>query len=370
MAIDKLNRRKGVIYRVRLTVDGKRISKCFDRKIDAVKFSQEAVLDTRIIDGLKLTFGEAATEWLEYHARPRKAPSSVVNDEAILEKELTPYFGKMRLADIQPHHIDTFIARKMEQMSNASVNRRLERIRAIFNYHMRRRAVSYNPMSAVAFLKVDPKPIRFWSLDEARCFLKYAEQKYMGTDSKAFYVLYLTALNTGMRMGELLALKWSAIDLNNRLITVCRTLCHHTHQVRETTKGRRIRHVPINDSLLEPLRALMTSRNGSEWVFHTNGSLLDQNNIRNRHWKVDKRESGVTNIRFHDLRHTYASHFMMNGGDIFKLQAILGHADIRTTMQYSHFSKAFIRESANIAQFDTGTNVVQVDFGKTGTEKA
>lgn len=112
------------------------------------------------------------------------------------------------------------------------------------------------------------------------------------------------------------------------------------------------------------LEAAKARKGDVEWVLHTEGALLDENNIRNRHWDRDIAESGVSRIRFHDLRHTYASHFLMNGGELFKLQAILGHADIRTTMNYSHFSKAYLQENANIVQFSANASVINVNFKK------
>ena len=117
-----------------------------------------------------------------------------------------------------------------------------------------------------------------------------------------------------------------------------------------------------------PLNAAWTRRNGAEWVLHTGGAMLDQNNFRSRHWVVDIQESGVSRIRIHDMRHTYASHFMMNGGELFKLQAILGHADIRTTMNYSHFSKAFLLENVNIVRFEARGNIIPMPIRKTGSE--
>jgi integrase len=165
----------------------------------------------------------------------------------------------------------------------------------------------------------------------------------------------------------MLALKWSAVDFRTGLIAVCRSLCHSTGLVRETTKGRRIRHVPINDAIIGPLREAWRRKEKIEWVLHTNGANLDQNNIRNRRWEVDIKECGVSRIRIHDMRHTYASHFMMNGGELFKLQAILGHADIRTTMNCSHFSKAYLLENANIVRFEAEGNVIHVPFNKSET---
>lgn len=369
MAIQKIERQKGTIYRVRLISKGKRLSKCFNRKYDAMEFERNAKLDKRLLWNADLKFKAAALEWLENHARPRKAPGTVMENESLLSRDLIPTFGSAKLGDIVPQDIDNFIAKLRKGMSAASVNRRLELIRSIFNYHKRRRNVLHNPMDGVAFLKVDPKPMSFWTLAEARRFLDDAKLKYVGTPQEHIYLLYMLALNTGMRFGEMLALKWSAVDLSNRLITVCRTLCHHTRKVRETTKGRRIRHVPINDSLYGLLLAAKSQAGNSDWVLNTEGNFLDENNIRNRHWEKDIEASGVSRIRIHDMRHTYASHFMMNGGDVFKLQAILGHADIRTTMNYSHFSKAYLLDNANIVRFEATGNLVKIPFRKTGTDE-
>ena len=369
MSIRKMKRRDGIVYAVRVMAFGKRIQKTFKRRHDAVQFLQEARHDPRLANSTRFTFEAAANEWLENHARPRKAPGTVRENESLLRLDLIPAFGKRALGDIQPQEIDNLIAKLRQRMSEASANRRLEIIRAVFNYHKRRRNVLYSPMDGVAFLKVDPKPMKFWTLEEARKFLEHAKSKYEGTPQEYVYLLYMLALNTGMRFGELLALKWTAVDFTSGLIMVCRTLCHHTRQIRETTKGRRIRHVPINDSLFHLLETAKARRGESELVLHTGGVLLDENNIRNRHWQVDIRESGVSEIRFHDMRHTYASHFLMNGGELFKLQAILGHADIRTTMNYSHFSKAYLLENANIVRFEATGNVIYAPFKKSGTEE-
>lgn len=75
-------------------------------------------------------------------------------------------------------------------------------------------------------------------------------------------------------------------------------------------------------------------------------------------------EAGVSRIRFHDLRHTYASHFIMNGESIFVLKEILGHSDIKTTQRYAHLSKSFLVDKADTVHFSTDKKVVHVDFKK------
>ena len=137
--------------------------------------------------------------------------------------------------------------------------------------------------------------------------------------------------------------------------------------IRETTKSRKIRHVPLGEGIYHDLLKAYEGRDGTELVFHLNGEILDKSNLRNRHFNQDIKGSGVSRIRIHDMRHTYASHFMMNGGNLYALQAILGHSDTKMTQRYAHLSKTYFTEKADIVRFGDG-KVIEVDFGqKTGT---
>ena len=298
--------------------------------------------------------------WLEKHLRTRCSPATIENAKSVLRADLLPTFGDMKHTAVHAHHIDAFLENLNGRLSNIGINRRLQLIRTIYNYHIRRRVISYNPADAVALLKIDPKPIRFWTLEEARHLLEHAKKKYKGTEKEAIYLLYLIGLNTGMRLGEMVALKWSSVDFQNHLITVCRTCCAASRRVFETTKGKRIRHVPMNDVLCNALKEAYVQRRNSEWILLTpHGCMLHKDNLYHSYWLVDIKHSGVSKIRIHDMRHTFASHFMMNGGELYKLQAILGHANIRTTQQYTHLSKAFLRENSNIVSFEAEGNLIK-----------
>jgi len=78
------------------------------------------------------------------------------------------------------------------------------------------------------------------------------------------------------------------------------------------------------------------------------GNPIDLHNFRKRHFLKDIQEAGVPEIRIHDLRHTYASQYMMSGGNIFDLQKILGHSDLKMTMRYAHLSRGHIVDKANL----------------------
>jgi len=280
----------------------------------------------------------------------------------MLRDNILPIFGGVVLRDATPHLVEILIQKMLGHgRSKSTVNRNLELVRAIFNYAIKRRRAYFNPVTVVGLLRVQQPPIVFWLQDEAQRFLAFTEGKYRGTGREVVPRLYKFALNTGMRLGEVLGQGWPEIDLHNRLITVRRSYDGFERQVKNTTKGHKIRHVPINTAIYGDLLA-MRSESESELVFTISGRPFDRSNV-SHNFQRDVREAGVRKIRFQDLRHTFASHFMMNGGDIYHLKEILGHSDIKTTMRYVHLLKTFLVDKADIVSFSSD-NVVRVDFGK------
>ncbi|MFH1328983.1 MAG: tyrosine-type recombinase/integrase, partial [Candidatus Bathyarchaeota archaeon] len=334
MAIDKIVRKKGTVYRVRLFINGKRISRVFERKIDASQFEKNARLDSKLIETSDISFSEAAQEWISNHAQLRKAPRGVATDKQMLRDAILPELGRAKLQQITPERIECIIFKlRKKGLKDNTINRYLELIRTIFNYCIKRRKALYNPMTAVGLLKIQDPPFSFWSLEEANTFLTYVEEKYKSHSSDNLGMLYKFGINTGMRLGEILGLSWHDVDLNNRLIAVHSSFDSYQRKIKRTTKGRKIRHVPINSAIYSDLVEMRVRRKG-ELIFATiSGNPRDRSNLTHD-FQRDAVEAGVRKIRFHDLRHTYASHFIMNGGDLYHLKEILGHSDISTTQRY------------------------------------
>lgn len=361
MSIEPVQRKRGTGYRVRIMRDGQSFSQTFRRRYEAEKFARRIEEHGSIIVETELTFAQAAEQWLSNHAVVCKTPASIATDRWILTKHILPVLGAWKLRKITVRQIEDLIAAlRKTGMANSSVRRNLDVLKAICNYFVRRQVLLTNPMTALGRFKVDEVDFRFWTQEEAIRFLEYTAAKYRGTPHEVYYLLYRVALHTGMRLGEMLALKWSAIDFENRLIKVCRSFCGVSKQIRETTKSRKIRHVPLSAAIFDDLQVVYAKRE-CELVFHRHGQVLDKSNLRNRHFDPDIRSAGVAKIKFHDMRHTYASHFVMAGGNIYALQAILGHGDVRMTGRYAHFGKAFFAEKADIVRFDGG-KVIHADF--------
>jgi len=274
----------------------------------------------------------------------------------------------LQLKEVTPGHLEKIIvALKGSGLSVSTISRVLSPVSAIFNYFIRRRAILYNPMTALdkrKIFKTENLHFNFWSLAEARQFLQHAYQKYTGTDQYGVYLFYKVALNTGLRLGELRALRWSAIDFENNLITVSQSYCDRGHGVKAPKSGK-IRHVPISEAIYDDLRQAYQNRT-CDLVLHCDGKVIHPSYFRKRFYEKDIKESVVRRIRIHDFRHTFASHFVMNGGNVFELQAILGHSDVKMTQRYAHLSKAFIANCCYVSL--DGGKVIQANFGRQNSD--
>jgi integrase len=143
---------------------------------------------------------------------------------------------------------------------------------------------------------------------------------------------------TGMRKGEILRLAWERVDFARGVLRI------------EQTKSGRRREIPMNQAVDAALARLAGPKveglvfrkaDGSEW-----GSIRTA-------FEGALREAKIEDLRFHDLRHTFASHFMMSTGDLPALQKILGHATLAMTMRYAHLAEAHVRQAMNALRFST-----------------
>lgn len=277
------------------------------------------------------TFDELCDYWLEHHAPEKRSRK---DDESIIRRHLRPAFGPLNLPTIGVPQLDAFRNTKRE-LSTKTLGNILTLLAT-----MLRLAVDLGWLATVPRVKKPKAP----GTDVAFAFLETSEQieRLLCAAAEAgvdVFVLYATAIYTGMRSGELAALRWSDVSLPRRIIAVQRS-----HD--GPTKSGKARHVPIVDALL-PILTDWRQQNPSELVFpnrdgnqHAPSARIFQERF---HMVLDaagfarpKSGRNVHVLHFHSLRHTFASHWAMAGGDMWKLQKILGHASIDMTMRYSH----------------------------------
>jgi integrase len=291
------------------------------------------------------TFDDLADYWMENRA-PRKR--SRKDDESLIKKHLRPAFGTMRLRELGTEDIDAFVNAKIddEELSEKYTHNMVTLLGT-----MLRAATFFKVPWLLVVPKINKPKVSLFSRDycwlrtdeEVRRFLVAAR-----AEGEWVFVLYAVAIYTGMRAGEIAALEWPDVDFDRRLITVQRSFDG-------PTKSDRVRYVPILDALLPILRAwrlrhpgqlVFTSMAGT--MFTPSGRIFQEVLHRGARARIVLDAAGfpkVTRngrerhyIRFHDLRHTFASHWTMKGGDLFRLQKILGHASVSMTLRYSHLS--------------------------------
>jgi integrase len=253
--------------------------------------------------------------------RGDKKPKSSLRDKCSLKHLSITFDGKM-LSEINPLLIEKYKkARKEEGAEPATINRELGCLRHMFNMAIAWGKAQNYPFgfgkNKVKFLKEPNGKDRILSEDEETRLL---EAVRLTTKSQHLEPIIITALNTGMRKGEILNLKWLNVDFKTGHILV------------EETKNGEIRRVPMNKKLTETLEGGKKVFKG-EYVFSDNGKPYGD--VKTGWWTALKRAK-IEAFRFHDLRHTFGSRLGMAGVDIRTIQELMGHKDIKMTMRYSH----------------------------------
>ena len=297
----------------------------------------------------KISFEDLAEYWLEQYSKVNNSPSQYQKNRERLEKHLIPYFQDTAVCRINAKMIEEYIASKVEKIKPATINRTLSILSKMFNDAIRWGYLKENPMKQISKLREEQEAFNYLPQDEAR--------KLLENCSEDFYPICCCALYTGMRVSEILGLKWKNVDLKERIITV------------EKSKGKRIRYIPIHQHLLEVLKK-MKKNSSSELVFPNREGKIRKRDLRSVLNNALK-TAGLRRIRFHDLRHTFASNFVMQGGSILSLQKILGHQDLKMTLRYAHLAPSFLQKEIEILDFTPRNLMVSIwspAGGKVGNE--
>lgn len=220
-------------------------------------------------------------------------------------------------------------------ISNATVNRELSCLRRILNVARKKeKLIDRNVFENVEFLKEDGEGARPLQIDEE---LRLFEEAKRNTDY--LYPLILMARTTGMRKGEILQLKWEDIILYDppRLISAPDSRIPVVEDYGKIiikaryAKGWKRREIPVCHILVDELKKIPEDKRGG-YVFHT-GKGEKLRDIR-KAFETALKNAGIGRYQFHGLRKTFGTRLLQDGVNLVKIQKLLGHADIRTTMRY------------------------------------
>ena len=348
--IEEIKRRNGKSYRVVLyDAKGERMRKTF-RLLSLAKEWERRILrerDEQLASGIVLndsqTLAAFCERWLKEKVNVFLSDSTRVNYERTVRVHLVPEMGHLPLREIRVEHANRLVSRlKNSGHAPKGINIILGVFTALLNNAVEWECLARNPLYRFKPVREPERHFDYWSANEIEQFLA-------GTMFDTNRPLYILALNTGMRRGELCGLKWDRIDFIRGQIVVSRSLSRYG--LSESTKSGKKRHVPMNPVVKDLLKKLL-ERSTSDLVLEPGKSQPKDVNHVYREFHKAQRIAGFTRlIRFHDLRHTFASHFMMNGGNIYDLQKILGHSSLEMTQRYAHMSPDHLAHAIQIVSF-------------------
>lgn len=315
-------RTKGIVYGIQYTVDNQLVRETIgsDQKGTTRAFAR-AVLKKRLGEIAAGTFGlkdarkktsptvAAFAETYLEHAKQNKR--SWKRDAGVMEKVKT-FMGFRRLDKVSTWDVERYKAARRETgITGASVNRELAILKRALTLAVTWGLIEKNPAAGVKLFKENERPIHALTRDEQAALVDACRGSHL-------FPIVVTALNTGMRRGELFNLRWDDVDLVARVVTV------------KQSKSGRVRHIPLNTAVVDAL-ADLEDREG--FVFTFRGEQIET--VRRSFLGAIER-AGIRTCRFHDLRHTFATNLVLGGVDLVTVKELMGHADISMTMRYAH----------------------------------
>ena len=302
----------------------------------------------------KLTIGAFLERWLMDYAKPNLSPRTVEGYEHMVHKHIIPSLGHIVLTALRPDHLQHYNSEKLA----SGLSARTVRHHHITLHTALQTAVKWGLLMRNVADAVDPPRFQRCEMntlteDELQCFLEAAKET-------KYYPLFYLALFTGMRRSELLALRWSDIDLLGCQVSVTKSIHYlrngeNIFRQPKTAKSRRL--VALSPSTVKILREHRIAQENLRTIIDND---LVFSRVDGKPWLPDTithawlkiaRRIGLNGIRLHDARHTHASLMLKQGVHPKIVQERLGHALIQITIDtYSHVAPSLQRAAA--AKFD------------------
>ena len=261
------------------------------------------------------TFNELVQQYLIWAERQRSFRS-----KRGFIKQLVEAFGNLPLRRFNSMLIEQYQTERLQKGNKpATVNRLLATLKHMFTKAVEWDMVEDETLKRVRkakLLEENNKRLRYLSKEEC--------QNLVACCDKHLRPIVITALNTGMRKGEILGLRWESVDLRHGFVLL------------EQTKNGERREIPINDRMRSTFQNVIR-RLDVPCVFHDPATGKPYQDVK-RSFKTALKRAEIKNFHFHDLRHTFASHLVMAGVDLATVKELLGHKTLTMTLRYAHLA--------------------------------
>lgn len=269
----------------------------------------------RIVNHSFREMAEPYIEWMKVRHKSAELKGYLIG-------QLLETFANLPLRRITPMIVTQFQTKYLQLgLKNSSINKKILLLKAMMAWAVKNGMVEQeisDKLKKVEMLKDDSKRLRFLSVEES--------QSLVNACDPFFRPIVIMALTTGMRKREILKLSWDKVDLEHGYILL----------VMGDTKTGELREVPILPELLKILKDL-PRHSDCPYVF-PNTDTMKPHTSADKLFAKARKKSGITDFRFHDLRHTYASHLVMSGIDLTTVMHLMGHKSIKMTLRYAHLA--------------------------------
>jgi integrase len=260
------------------------------------------------------SFNELVEEYKKWAERQRCFSSKI-----FLIRQLADKFGKQPLRRFTTMQIEQYQTERLQRNKPATVNRVLATLS-----HMFTKAVDWNMVEEevqkqirkVKMLQENNRRLRFLSKEECQTLINYCDPHLKP--------IVITALNTGMRKGNILNLRWEQVDLKHGFILL------------DITKNGERHEIPINNTLRATLLS-QQRRLDIPYCFHDKATGKPYKEVK-KSFATACRKAGIKDFRFHDLRHCFASSLVMAGVDLTTIKELLNHKSLTMTLRYAHLA--------------------------------
>jgi len=275
----------------------------------------------------KTTLSCLADTYLEDYAKNNK--KSWRDDQYRINASLKPFFGEQEIDNITPLDIEKYRSERLKTgVTKSTVNREMTILIKMFNLAIDWNLTDRNPAAKVRlFSEKDTQ--------KERILLREEEARLLKACPAHLRPIVVVALHTGMRRGEILGLRWRQVDLDRRQLRV------------ENTKSGKNRLIPINNVLWLEFEALRAYAGPSGLVFANPRTRLQFTEVK-KSFRSSCQAAGIEGLRFHDLRHTFATRLIEAGADIISVKELLGHFSVRLTQRYTHPSQDQKRRAVDL----------------------
>ena len=298
--------------------------------------------------GCKCCLDEWLRQWMESELLGSVKPSSYQTYENLIYRYLMPAFGKVRVSSVSPAMINDWIEKMTDSgLSHSTIKGAYRLLSAAMRYALDEGLIRKNPCRKIRIQRPEQREQRV---------LTRAEQENIRSAATACDLPMLLSLYTGMRLGEVCALRWSDIDWERKIITVRRTVQRIARgrncETQEKTmlmigapkSVRSQRVIPVPDFVLSQMKEMMEKDAFSSYIFSASGKAAEPRTIQRRVGRFMKK-LGISGVHFHTLRHSFATRLLELGVDIKTVSVLLGHGSVMTTLDF--YAHSLIEQQRN-----------------------